>query len=187
MATSSSNDATATNDEDVIVMSTEALIMSLLGQVRQLEEERDNARLLAARMRERLEHISGKTNQDTSHTSANTTGSNSNAIVNSKLTKLIREVSSNMVNDLQQVVLNEQQRTENMKEMTSSIEPWSKESNFQHELNLYKNHYESLLEKAELEKDALRKMLKAQQDLVLDRDIKLKELEVKLNNNISPS
>lgn len=176
------------DNKDASTMSTEALIMSLLGQIQSLEEERDNARLLAARMRERLEHITEHKKEVTG--SRESTGSlnvTTHDGVNPRLARMLREVSSDMVNDLQKIVLNEEQRLYNIKQLgccvTDKAESRSDSQTFQSQLALYKDHYERLLEEAENEKQVLRKKLKEKQDLVLDRDIKIKEMETKLNNN----
>lgn len=171
------------NNEGASTMSAESLIMSLLEQVRSLEEERDNARLLAGRMRQRLEFVIGQNTE-----TVNSTGCLTGDGINPRLVKLLREVTSNMVKDLQQVVLNEEHRVYNLKQLSSRGPDEVENSNtnarsFKTQLDLCKEHYERLLEEAENEKIILRKKLKEQQDLVLDRDIKIKELESKLKPN----
>ena len=163
---------------DASSMSSETLLMSLLGQIRVLEEERDNARFLAANMRERLQHVT-KRNSEAVHSEDTASSFKSGGRGgNPGLEKLLREVMSNMVNDLQQITLNEEQRQHNLKQLAPcrSANCGSECEAFEDELGIYKEHYEKLLEEAEHEKAALRKKLKNQQDLVLDRDIKIKEL-----------
>lgn len=159
-------------------MSTESLVMSLLGQIRLLEEERDNARFLAANMRERLEHVTKRNGEAVA--SQDTASSFKSDRGDQGLAKLLRVVSSNMVNDLQQIARNEEQRQHNLKQLApfcrSRANCGSERQSFEDQLGIYKEHYEKLLEEAEHEKAALRKKLKNEQDLVLDRDIKIKEL-----------
>ena len=163
---------------DASSMSSETLLMSLLGQIRVLEEERDNARFLAANMRERLQHVT-KRNSEAVHSEDTASSFKSGGRGgNPGLEKLLREVMSNMVNDLQQITLNEEQRQHNLKQLAPCRRAncGSECEAFEDELGIYKEHYEKLLEEAEHEKAVLRKKLKNQQDLVLDRDIKIKEL-----------
>ncbi|CAB4024292.1 Hypothetical predicted protein [Paramuricea clavata] len=159
------------------VMSTESLIMSLLGQIQCLESERDNARVLAARMRERLEHIN---NNVTGF--ENTNGHKSEVNNNHRLAKILKEVSSGTLNDIQQIISNEEHRYFNLKELSSAGET-EQTANPNGQLAVCKQHYEKLLEEAENDKVELRKKLKEQQDMLLDRDIKIGELERKLQNS----
>ena len=160
------------------VMSTESLIMSLLGQIQCLESERDNARVLAARMRERLEHI----NNNNLTGLQNTNGHKSEVNNSHRLAKILREVSSGTLNDIQQIISNEEHRYFNLKELSSAGET-EQTANPNGQLAVCKQHYEKLLEEAENDKVELRKKLKEQQDMLLDRDIKIGELERKLQNS----
>lgn len=161
------------------VMSTETLIMSLLGQVQCLENERDNARLLAARMRERLEHIIYNNNLKTSESAKDhKTGLNNNH----RLAKMVKQVSSGALHDIQQIIANEENRYQKLKELVSEREAEHNTGNLRGQLSVCKQHYEKLLEEAERDKVELRKKLKEHQDMLLDRDIKIQELERKLQN-----
>ena len=162
------------------VMSTESLIMSLLGQIQCLETERDNARVLAARMRERLE----RTNNNNFTALEKTNGHKSEVIHSPRLVKMVKNVSSGMLNSIQQVIDNEEYRYYNLKELGSEGET-EQAANLRGQLSVCKQHYEMLLEEAEKDKTELRRKLKEQQDMLLDKDIKIKELERKLEHNPS--
>ena len=151
--------------------------MSLLGQIQCLESERDNARVLAARMRERLEHINNNL-----ITALGSTKDNKSEVNNShRLAKIVKEVNSGMLNDIQQIITNEEQRYYNLNELSLEGET-EQTARLRGQLSVCKQHYEKLLEEAENDKIELRKKLKEQQDMLLDRDIKINELERKLQN-----
>ena len=158
-------------------MSTESLIMSLLEQIQCLESERDNARVLAARMRERLEHF----NNNNLNALECTKDHKSDVNNTHRLAKIVKEASSGMLNDLQQIITSEEHRYYNLKELNSEGET-EPTDNLRGQISVCKQHYEKLLEEAENEKVELRRKLKEQQDMLLDRDIKIEELERKLQN-----
>ena len=151
--------------------------MSLLDQIQCLESERDNARLLAARMRERLEHISNNLD-DLESTNEHKTGVNSCH----RLTKMVKTVSSDMLSTIQQIICNEEHRYYNLRELSAQSET-EHTAKLRGQLSVYKEHYEKLLEEAESDKVELRRRLKEQQDMLLDRDIKIKDLERQIQNN----
>lgn len=172
-------------DDNASVMSTEALIMSLLEQIQCLESERDNARVLASRMRERLEYI--QTNNNTLNTNSDGSNAHKHGVGSNNigLVKMVKEISSGMLNQMEQIITNEEQRYLNLKELSSETET-DQASSLRGQLSVCKAHYEKLLDDAEDDKVALRKKLKEQQDILLDKDIKIKELERKLES-VSPS
>ena len=161
-------------------MSMESLIMSLLSQIQSLESERDNARVLAARMRERLEHINNNL------TDLESTNNHKSEVNNGhRIAKMVKSVSSGMLNNIQQIIQNEEQRYYNLRELSAQSET-EHTANLRGQLSVCRQHYEKLLEEAESDKVELRRKLKEQQDMVLDRDIKIKELERKLQSNAEP-
>ncbi|XP_028392348.1 uncharacterized protein LOC114516930 [Dendronephthya gigantea] len=172
-------------DANASVMSTETLIMSLLEQIQCLESERDNARVLASRMRERLEYI--QTNNNTLNTDSDGTSAHKHDVGSNNigLVKMVKEVSSGMLSQIEQIITNEEHRYHNLKELSSEAET-DQTSSIRGQLSVCREHYEKLLEDAENDKVALRKKLREQQDMLLDKDIKIKELERKLKSK-SPS
>ena len=162
-------------------MSTESLIMSLLEQIQCLESERDNARVLAARMRDRLDHF----NNNNLNALECTKDRKSDVNNTHRLAKIVKEASSGMLNDLQQIITSEEHRYYNLKELNSEAE--TETDNLRGQISVCKQHYEKLLEEAENDKVELRRKLKEQQDKLLDRDIKIEELERKLQSIASSS
>ena len=160
------------------VMSTESLVMSLLEQIQCLESERDNARVLAARMRERLEYINNNNNLNASE---RVNDKKSDVNHTHRLAKIVKDVSSGMLNDIQQIISNEEQRYYNLKDVNCEGET-EQSDKLRAQISVCKQHYEKLLDESENDKVELRKKLKQQQDMLLDRDIKIEELERKLQN-----
>lgn len=160
----------------VSFVSSESLIMSLLEQMRCLENERDNARVLAAKMRERLKKYQNNEND----MSGNCDNSRQDLNNNRRISKLVKNVSSVVLNDLQQVIHNEEERYRKLKEICDRRET-ERDAILRGQVAVCKNHYERILNDSEREKNELRRKMKEQQDMLLDKDIKIKELERKLH------
>ena len=160
----------------VSFVSSESLIMSLLEQMRCLENERDNARVLAAKMRERLKKYQNNEND----MSGNCDNSRQDLNNNRRISKLVKNVSSVVLNDLQQVIHNEEERYRKLKEICDRRET-ERDAILRGQVTVCKNHYERILNDSEREKNELRRKMKEQQDMLLDKDIKIKELERKLH------
>lgn len=176
--------------------SNESLIMTLLGQIRALEGERDKALQLASELeakeknRDNL-HVAA-TNEDSASES-----SNNNEEHETKLEKLREEnealkgtmesMTQTLVFDLEEIRLNEEQRRFNLKELLNEQnEDQSGESEdmdadgYRAMLDMCKKYYGKMVAELQDERGSLQQKVEKQKALLLEKDIKIAELEMKL-------
>lgn len=175
--------------------SSESLIMSLLEQIRALEGERDNALQLAseleARETDRNKHVTTATEDNISETSSN------NEEVETKLEKLkeenealkgtVESMTQTLIFDLEEIRLSEEQRQFNLKELVNEGndeqpgEPEDMDADgYRTMLDMCKKYYGKMVAELQDEKGVLQQKIEKQQALLLEKDIKIAELEMKL-------
>ena len=176
--------------------SDESLIMTLLEQIRALEDERDKALELAAELGAKIK-MNGPLSTDCSEDRASLASSNSEES-ESKLEKLreenevlrgtIETMTQTVVFDLEEIRLNEEQRRFNLKELICEQQnDTSGESgddmdaaSYRTMLHMCKKYYGKMVAELQEEKGSLQQKIEKQQALLLEKDIKITELEVKL-------
>lgn len=175
--------------------SNESLIMTLLEQIRALEDERDKALQLAGELGAKIK-MNGTLSTDSSEDRASVTSSNSEES-ETKLEKLreenevlrgtIETMTQTVVFDLEEIRLNEEQRF-NLKELICEQQnDKSVESNEDMDANSYrtmldmcKKYYGKMVAELQEERGSLQQKIEKQQALLLEKDMKITELEVKL-------
>lgn len=176
--------------------SNESLIMTLLEQIRALEDERDKALQLAGELGAKIK-MNGTLSTDSSEDRASVTSSNSEES-EPKLEKLreenevlrgtIETMTQTVVFDLEEIRLNEEQRRFNLKELICEQQnDKSGESNEDMDANSYrtmldmcKKYYGKMVAELQEERGSLQQKIEKQQGLLLEKDMKITELEVKL-------
>lgn len=176
--------------------SNESLIMNLLEQIRALEDERDKALQLAGELGAKIK-MNGTLSTDSSEDRASVTSSNSEES-ETKLEKLreenevlrgtIETMTQTVVFDLEEIRLNEEQRRFNLKELICEQQnDKSVESNEDMDANSYrtmldmcKKYYGKMVAELQEERGSLQQKIEKQQALLLEKDMKITELEVKL-------
>lgn len=176
--------------------SNESLIMTLLEQIRALEGERDKALQLASELEAR------ERNRDNLHVAATNEDSVSESSSNNeehetKLEKLreenealkgtVESVTQTLIFDLEEIRLNEEQRRFNLKELLNEqSEDQSGEAEvmdadgYRTMLDMCKKYYGKMVAELQDERGSLQQKVEKQKALLLEKDIKIAELEMKL-------
>ena len=176
--------------------SNESLIMTLLEQIRALEGERDKALQLASELEAR------ERNRDNLHVAATNEDSVSESSSNNeehetKLEKLreenealkgtVESVTQTLIFDLEEIRLNEEQRRFNLKELLNEQnEDQSGEAEvmdadgYRTMLDMCKKYYGKMVAELQDERGSLQQKVEKQKALLLEKDIKIAELEMKL-------
>lgn len=176
--------------------SNESLIMTLLEQIRALEDERDKALELAGELGEKIK-MNGPLPTDSIEDRASVTSSNSQES-ESKLEKLreenealkgtIETMTQTVTFDLEEIRLNEEQRRFNLKELIceqqndksgESGEDMDADS-YRTMLDMCKKYYGKMVAELQEERGSLQQKIEKQQALLLEKDMKITELEIKL-------
>ncbi|XP_078368138.1 uncharacterized protein LOC144651937 [Oculina patagonica] len=176
--------------------SNESLIMTLLEQIRALEDERDKALELAGELEAKVkknDRLTTDSNED--KVSVNSSNSEESE---SKLDKLreenevlkgaIETMTQTVVFDLEEIRLNEEQRRFNLKELIceqqndKSGEPSEDmdADSYKTMLDMCKKYYGKLVAELQEERGSLQQKVEKQQALLLEKDMKIAELEMKL-------
>ena len=176
--------------------SNESLIMTLLEQIRALEDERDKALQLAGELEAKMK-MNGPLSTDSKKDKVSVTSSNSEES-EPKLEKLreenevlrgtIETMTQTVVFDLEEIRLNEEQRRFNMKELICEQQnDKSGESSEDMDANSYrtmldmcKKYYGKMVAELQEERGSLQQKIEKQQALLLEKDMKIAELEMKL-------
>ncbi len=170
--------------------------MTLLEQIRALEDERDKALELAGELDAKVkknDRLTTDSNED--KVSVNSSNSEESE---SKLDKLreenevlkgtIETMTQTVAFDLEEIRLNEEQRRFNLKELicdqqndksTESSEDMDADS-YKTMLDMCKKYYGKLVAELQDERSSLQQKVEKQQALLLEKDMKIAELEMKL-------
>jgi len=188
--------APANETREMANSSNESLIMTLLEQIRALEDERDKALELAGELGAKVK-MNGPLSTDSNEDRASVTSSNSEES-EPKLEKLreenevlrgtIETMTQTVVFDLEEIRLNEEQRRFNLKELICEQQnDKSGESNEDMDANSYrtmldmcKKYYGKMVAELQEERGSLQQKVEKQQALLLEKDMKITELEMKL-------
>jgi len=170
--------------------------MTLLEQIRALEGERDKALELAGELGSKIK-MNGPLSADSNEDRASVTSSNSEES-ESKLEKLreenevlkgtIETMTQTVTFDLEEIRLNEEQRRFNLKELICEQQnDTSEESGEDMDANSYrtmldmcKKYYGKMVAELQEERGSLQQKIEKQQALLLEKDMKITELEIKL-------
>lgn len=177
--------------------SNESLIMTLLEQIRALEDERDKALQLAGELEAKMKMNGPFISTDSNEDKVSVTSSNSEES-EPKLEKLreenevlrgtIETMTQTVVFDLEEIRLNEEQRRFNLKELICEQQnDKSGESSEDMDANSYrtmldmcKKYYGKMVAELQEERGSLQQKIEKQQALLLEKDMKIAELEMKL-------
>lgn len=188
--------APANESREMANSSNESLIMTLLEQIRALEDERDKALELARELGAKIK-MNGPLSTDSSEDRASLTSSNSEES-ESKLEKLreenevlrgtIETMTQTVVFDLEEIRLNEEQRRFNLKELICEQQNDKSEessedmdaSSYRTMLDMCKKYYGKMVAELQEERGSLQQKVEKQQALLLEKDMKITELEMKL-------
>lgn len=188
--------APANESREMANSSNESLIMTLLEQIRALEDERDKALELARELGAKIK-MNGPLSKDSSEDRASLTSSNSEES-ESKLEKLreenevlrgtIETMTQTVVFDLEEIRLNEEQRRFNLKELiceqqNDKADESSEDmdaSSYRTMLDMCKKYYGKMVAELQEERGSLQQKVEKQQALLLEKDMKITELEMKL-------
>lgn len=179
--------------------SSESLIMTLLEQIRVLEDERDKALQLANQLEARENcrgnmHVSTANEDNVSESSRSSINSEE---TDARLEKLreenealkgtVESMTQTLIFDLEEIRLNEEQRKFNLKELVNEPnDDQSRESEemdaegYRTMLDMCKKYYGKMVAELQEERVALQQKIEKQQALLLEKDIKITELEMKL-------
>lgn len=179
--------------------SSESLIMTLLEQIRVLEDERDKALQLANQLEARENcrgnmHVATANEDNVSESSRSSINSEE---TDARLEKLreenealkgtVESMTQTLIFDLEEIRLNEEQRKFNLKELVNEPnDDQSRESEemdaegYRTMLDMCKKYYGKMVAELQEERVALQQKIEKQQALLLEKDIKITELEMKL-------
>lgn len=162
--------------------SNEALLMSLLEQIRSLEDERDKAIELANGLNHKLtEHKKeAKTSQQCSPGDVEQLETQ-----NKKLRQTVGTLTETLVSGLEEIRLNEEQRQYNLRELRKREPREQDDEEMDLEscktmLEMCKKYYGKLVSDLQEDKNSLQQKLSHQQNVLLEKDMKIAELEMRL-------
>ena len=162
--------------------SNEALLMSLLEQIRSLEDERDKAIELANGLNHKLtEHKKeAKTSQQCSPGDVEQLETQ-----NKKLRQTVGTLTETLVAGLEEIRLNEEQRQYNLRELRKREPREQDDEEMDLEscktmLEMCKKYYGKLVSDLQEDKNSLQQKLSHQQNVLLEKDMKIAELEMRL-------
>lgn len=166
--------------------------MTLLEQIRALEVERDKALQLAGELKAKVK-INDQSNED--QVSVNSSNSEESQTKHEKLKEenevlkgTIETMTQTVVFDLEEIRLNEEQRRFNLKELIceqqndksgESGEDMDADS-YKTMLDMCKKYYGKMVAELQEERGSLQQKVEKQQALLLEKDMKITELEMKL-------
>lgn len=176
--------------------SNESLIMTLLEQIRALEDERDKALGLAGELEAKVKRndqlatdsFEDKVSVNSSNSEESETKLEKLREENEVLKGTIETMTQTVVFDLEEIRLNEEQRRFNLKELiceqqndksAESSEGMDADS-YKTMLDMCKKYYGKLVAELQEERGSLQQKVEKQQALLLEKDMKIAELEMKL-------
>ena len=173
--------------------SSESLIINLLEQIRTLEDERDKALQLAReQLKDKVDvnevQSVGETNNNSDSAEVTETELEKLKEENEMLKGNVETITQAVLFDLEEIRLNEEQRRFNLKELVDEQqnaktqqpnEDMNAES-YRTMLDMCKKYYSKMVAELQEERSALQQKIEKQQSLLLDKDMKIAELEMKL-------
>ncbi|XP_068721810.1 uncharacterized protein [Montipora capricornis] len=172
--------------------SSESLIMNLLEQIRGLEAERDSALQLANELQAKEKNSDDSANKDSvcensSNDEEAETKLENLREENEALKGAVESMTETLLFDLEEIRLNEEQRRFNLKQLAteangdqaSELEEMDPEG-YRTMLDMCKKYYGKMVAELQEERNSLQQKIETQQAQVLEKDIKIAELEMKL-------
>ncbi|XP_029201393.2 uncharacterized protein LOC114965856 [Acropora millepora] len=169
--------------------SNESLIMNLLEQIRTLEDERDKALQLANELqsKEKSQGDSALANKDNVYEKEDTETAVENLREeNEALKGTVESMTQTLIFDLEEIRLNEEQRKFNLKELGESNKIQAPDSGemdvegYRTMLDMCKKYYGKMVTELQEERGTLQQKIEKQQGQLLEKDIKIAELEMKM-------
>lgn len=174
--------------------SDESLIMTLLEQIRALEDERDKALQLVSELEKKVK-VDSKLETDSHGVQSIDSPSEESE---TKLEKLkeenevlkgtVESMAQAVIFDLEEIRLNEEQRRFNLKELICEEQNHQSEESskdmdadgYKTMLDMCKKYYGKMVAELQDERGSLQQKVEKQQALLLEKDMKIAELELKL-------
>lgn len=174
--------------------SDESLIMTLLEQIRALEDERDKALQLVSELEKKVK-VDSKLETDSHGVQGIDSPSEESE---TKLEKLkeenevlkgtVESMAQAVIFDLEEIRLNEEQRRFNLKELICEEQNHQSEESskdmdadgYKTMLDMCKKYYGKMVAELQDERGSLQQKVEKQQALLLEKDMKIAELELKL-------
>ena len=174
--------------------SDESLIMTLLEQIRALEDERDKALQLVSELEKKVK-LGSKSETDSHGVQGIDSPSEESE---TKLEKLkeenevlkgtVESMAQAVIFDLEEIRLNEEQRRFNLKELICEEQNHQSEESskdmdadgYKTMLDMCKKYYGKMVAELQDERGSLQQKVEKQQALLLEKDMKIAELELKL-------
>lgn len=174
--------------------SDESLIMTLLEQIRALEDERDKALQLVSELEKKVK-VGSKLETDSHGVQGIDSPSEESE---TKLEKLkeenevlkgtVESMAQAVIFDLEEIRLNEEQRRFNLKELICEEQNHQSEESskdmdadgYKTMLDMCKKYYGKMVAELQDERGSLQQKVEKQQALLLEKDMKIAELELKL-------
>lgn len=163
--------------------------MNLLEQIRILEDERDKALQLANELqsKEKSQDDSALANKDNVHENEDTETTVENLREeNEALKGTVESMTQTLIFDLEEIRLNEEQRKFNLKELGESNKIQAPDSGemdvegYKTMLDMCKKYYGKMVTELQEERGTLQQKIEKQQGQLLEKDIKIAELEMKM-------
>ena len=156
--------------------SNEALLMSLLEQIRSLEEDRDRAVKLANDL-SRKNAVIGPTSLSSS------------AEFNITATQTLETMTGTVLAELEEIRLREEHRQNKLQELKEPQQKTSENNSDDIDLEscktmleMSKKYYGRLVSELQEERDSLQQKLTQQRNVLLEKDMKIAEMEMKLQH-----
>lgn len=174
--------------------SDESLIMTLLEQIRALEDERDKALQLVSELEKKVK-VGSKSETDShgvqgiySPSEESETKLEKLKEENEVLKGTVESMAQAVIFDLEEIRLNEEQRRFNLKELICEEQNHQSEESskdmdadgYKTMLDMCKKYYGKMVAELQDERGSLQQKVEKQQALLLEKDMKIAELELKL-------
>lgn len=174
--------------------SDESLIMTLLEQIRALEDERDKALQLVSELEKKVK-LGSKSETDShgvqdidSPSEESETKLEKLKEENEVLKGTVESMAQAVIFDLEEIRLNEEQRRFNLKELICEEQNHQSEESskdmdadgYKTMLDMCKKYYGKMVAELQDERGSLQQKVEKQQALLLEKDMKIAELELKL-------
>ena len=174
--------------------SDESLIMTLLEQIRALEDERDKALQLVSELEKKVK-VDSKLETDShgvqsidSPIEESETKLEKLKEENEVLKGTVESMAQAVIFDLEEIRLNEEQRRFNLKELICEEQNHQSEESskdmdadgYKTMLDMCKKYYGKMVAELQDERGSLQQKVEKQQALLLEKDMKIAELELKL-------
>lgn len=174
--------------------SNESLIMTLLEQIRALEDERDKALQLSSELEKKVRARNKSETESYGDQGVDSPSEESETKLeklkeeNEVLKGTVESMAQAVIFDLEEIRLNEEQRRFNLKELICEDQNHRSEESsedmdadgYKTMLDMCKKYYGKMVAELQDERSSLQQKVEKQQALLLEKEMKIAELEMKL-------